>query len=167
MNPDSKLDELIQRHEDSLKRISDLKAGAKRLSWGAWLSQHWRANSNNIVNVLFAGAIVVLSGRLLLDRQAHEGEAKQLREQSKQLQEENERLQTRISMLTTQIYEVSQDLDSRGRRLAPFAQRIRDIIRSGLDCSENGIAESESGAGKAARPPADERKRGENSNFMV
>lgn len=72
MNPDSKLDELIQRHEESLKRIADLKAGAKRLTWGAWFSQHWRTNTNNIVNVLFAGAIVVLSGRLLLDRQAHE-----------------------------------------------------------------------------------------------
>lgn len=77
------------------------------------------------------------------------------------------RLQARISMLTAEIYEVSQDLDSRGRRLAPFAQRIRDIIRSGLDWSEKGSAESESAAGKPARRKPDERKGGGNSNFMV
>lgn len=72
MTSNTELDELIARHENALKRIADLKAGGKKLSWGQWVVQHWRNNSHNIANVLFAGAIVVLSGRLLVDRQAHE-----------------------------------------------------------------------------------------------
>ncbi|GMH33596.1 hypothetical protein BSKO_01430 [Bryopsis sp. KO-2023] len=164
-----KIDELITRHEDALKRIEELKgAGKKKVNFSQRLAAHWRVHGNTLSGFIFAGCFAVLASNLISERREHEAEISRVNQEKEELARRLGRVQLELDALNGMVGEISQQAKSGGNSwICPGIVKIRNLIKESKSSKDEVEVEVPRKPDPPSAPPPTENGGGTSKKFMI